>query len=122
MKPRLPAPDIRRMLGRMSDSYQVHYHNGRGEVELRAVRLDDGFADTADGDSGSDAERTEGGEEDSRSLIATTTAEEVEEEEVDEDGVARDYEVALKHVGFGLFHALLMAINGVSLLADAMEV
>ena len=55
------------------------------------------------------------GEEDSKSLIS-------EEEEIDEDGVARDYEVALKHIGFGLFHVILILINGVALLSDAVEV
>ena len=102
----------------MPDSYRVLYHHGRGGdgedgdelVELATVRLD-GEADMEeDGESGS-----EGPREDAKSLIAA-------EEEIDENGVARDYEVALKHIGFGLFHVLLIAVNGVALLSDAVEV
>ena len=98
--------------------YQVIYRSGRAErgeeIELKAIRLD---SDMVDGDSGSEVERTaEGAGEDTQSLIAT------ENNDIDENGVAKDYEVALKHIRFGLFHVLLMAINGVALLADAMEV
>ena len=102
----------------MPDSYRVLYRHGRGGdgedgdelVELATVRLD-GEADMEeDGESGS-----EGPREDAKSLIAA-------EEEIDENGVARDYEVALKHIGFGLFHVLLIAVNGVALLSDAVEV
>ena len=44
------------------------------------------------------------------------------EASVDSDGVVREYEVALKHLGFGLFHILLLLINGTVLLSDAVEV
>ena len=106
-----------------SSGYQVLYRSGRGhgeargaaEVELKAVILD--------GDPGmeseSEAEREEGGgkrgPEDAQSLIS-------EEPEIDEAGEARDYEVALKHAGFGLFHVILMCMNGVALASDAVEV
>ena len=43
-------------------------------------------------------------------------------EEIDENGIARDYEVALKYIGFGLFHILLLAVNGTALSSDAVEV
>ena len=43
-------------------------------------------------------------------------------EEIDENGAVRDYEVALKHVGIGLFHVLIMAVNGMALSSDAIEV
>ena len=41
---------------------------------------------------------------------------------VDSDGVVREYETALKYLGFGLFHILLLMINGTALLSDAIEV
>ena len=101
----------------ISDPTAVQYHRARPEaeenggvelVELSAVRLD--------GDSESDGEGLADAREDQKSLIAE------EAEEIDENGVARDYEVALKHVGFGLFHVLLLLVNGVALLSDAIEV
>ncbi len=45
-----------------------------------------------------------------------------EEEDIDEHGVVREYEVALKYVGFGLFHVILVAVNGLALSSDAVEV
>lgn len=42
--------------------------------------------------------------------------------DVDKDGVVREYEVALERLGFGLFHVILLAINGVALLSDAIEI
>ena len=53
--------------------------------------------------------------EDKRSLISSS-------EEIDSDGVVREYEVALKHLGFGPFHVLLLLINGIALSSDAIEV
>ena len=53
-------------------------------------------------------------DEDKKSLIPTS--------EIDEDGVVREYEVALKHLGFGLFHIILLVVNGVALLSDAIEI
>lgn len=44
------------------------------------------------------------------------------EDGVDGDGVVKEYEVALKHLGFGYFHIMLLFINGVALLSDAVEV
>ena len=43
-------------------------------------------------------------------------------DEIDNDGVVREYEVALKYVGFGLFHVILLLINGIALSSDAVEV
>ena len=99
-----------------SFGYQVLYRSGRGngeaaEVELQAVVLD---GDPGVMDSESEGER--GRPEDSRSLIKS------EKPEIDEAGEARDYEVALKHAGFGLFHVILICINGVALASDAVEV
>ena len=42
--------------------------------------------------------------------------------EVDKDGVVRDYEVALKILGFGFFQILLQVINGVALSSGAVEI
>lgn len=68
-----------------------------------------------DGENGVEAETETGfsGEEDTVSLIPS---------EMDKDGVVREYEVALKHLGFGFFHILLQVINGVALSSDAVEV
>lgn len=46
----------------------------------------------------------------------------VSEDGIDSDGVVREYEVALKHLGFGFFHIFLIFINGTALLSDAIEV
>ena len=56
-------------------------------------------------------------EEDKRNLIADDKS-----GGIDHDGVVREYEVALEHVGFGLFHILLVICNGVALSSDAVEV
>ncbi len=44
------------------------------------------------------------------------------EEGIDQDGVVREYEVALQHIGFGLFHIILVICNGLALTSDAVEV
>lgn len=100
----------------MSYSYRVLYRPGRGggeasrrDPELQIISVED-----VD-ESGSEGDGLSGPLEDSMSLIS-------KEDEIDENGVARDYEVALKHIGFGLFHVILIAINGIALLSDAVEV
>jgi hypothetical protein len=50
--------------------------------------------------------------------VATTTP----IPDIDKDGVVREYEVALKYIGFGLFHCCLLLINGIALSSDAVEV
>ena len=40
----------------------------------------------------------------------------------DRDGVVTEYEVALKHLGFGPFHVFLMIVNGIAFCADAVEI
>ena len=104
----------------MSGTYRVLYRRGRGEeedeeaqIELTEVRLDSEDV-VADDMSGSDGEMLPGAKEDRKSLI--------KEPEIDENGVVRDYEVVLKHLGFGVFHWLLMVVNGVALMSDAVEV
>ena len=46
----------------------------------------------------------------------------IDADEISKDGVVTEYEVALKHLGFGFFHVLLMVINGFAFSADAVEV
>ena len=41
---------------------------------------------------------------------------------IDQNGVVREYEVALEHLGFGLFHIILVICNGLALTSDAVEV
>lgn len=97
----------------MSSSYRVLYRRGWGEGEADG-QVELISAEDMD-ESGSEGEGLSSPLEDSKSLIAN-------EEEVDENGVARDYEVALKHIGFGLFHVILVFVNGIALLSDAVEV
>lgn len=66
-------------------------------------------------DSGTDVEiYSRHPEEDQRKLIII--------DEIDDKGIVKEYEVALKYVGFGLFHILLLLINGMALSSDAVEV
>ena len=99
----------------MSGSYRVLFSQGReeeeeehGQIELTTFHGGHGEAEV---DAGSDGEPVLEAREDRRSLLKQ-----------EENGVVRDYEVALKHVGFGLFHVLLFFVNGVSLMSDAVEI
>ena len=65
------------------------------------------------------------GENDRKSLIDSTAVENkpiTDLPDIDKDGVVREYEVALKHLGFGLFHVFLILVNGIALSSDAVEV
>ena len=53
-------------------------------------------------------------DEDSVSLLPTP--------DIDKDGVVREYEAALEHLGFGFFHIFLLIVNGIALLSDAIEI
>ena len=70
------------------------------------------------GDESSGGEMTDQEKEDKKSLISSQE----DVGDVDKDGVVREYEVALKYLRFGLFHILLLLINGVALSSDAIEV
>ena len=78
-----------------------------GDTPTKVQEAESGLSDDNDNEIDVDVK------EDERSLI---------DDEIDENGVARDYEVALKHIGFGLFHVFLVAINGMALSSDAIEV
>ena len=54
-----------------------------------------------------------------KSLISSS---ENESQTIDENGVVREYEVALQYLGFGLFHIILVICNGLALTSDAVEV
>lgn len=41
---------------------------------------------------------------------------------IDSQGIVKEYEMALDHLGFGLFHVLLVVCNGLALSSDAVEV
>ena len=67
--------------------------------------------------------------DDRENLIAAKTHTVVDSEkiqppgpEIDEDGIVTEYEVALKHLGFGPFHVFLMIVNGIAFCADAVEI
>lgn len=72
-------------------------------------------------DDGSDAEEPY---DEANKTVASSNAdrEKLIADDVDENGVATDYEVALKHIGLGLFHVLIMGVNGMALSSDAIEV
>jgi len=67
-----------------------------------------------------------GGSKDENDFVFSRKQEEgkslIEPEEISKEGVVTEYEVALKHLGFGFFHILLMVINGFAFSADAVEV
>ncbi len=42
--------------------------------------------------------------------------------EISDEGEVQEYEVALKYLGFGFFHIILLVINGIALSSDAVEV
>ena len=64
--------------------------------------------------------------DDHENLIETRAADSVRKAqlgpEIDEDGIVTEYEVALKHLGFGPFHVFLMIVNGIAFCADAVEI
>lgn len=67
------------------------------------------------------------GENDRKNLIDSSSRVKDEKSastppDIDKDGVVREYEVALKHIGFGLFHVFLILVNGIALSSDAVEV
>ena len=84
------------------------------------------------GQAGDDENMTESeveifGEPDRKSLIDSAVVESDKKgvscpPDIDKDGVVREYEVALKHLGFGLFHVFLILVNGIALSSDAVEV
>lgn len=75
---------------------------------------DDEEAGNEDGENGYGENYLSEKNDDKKSLIST--------QEISEEGEVKEYEVALKHLGFGFFHVLLMCINGIALSSDAVEV
>ena len=83
-------------------SHAVQVRVDQEEREKDLLEQSDG--DTTDQESG-----------DHKTLLSS-------EEEIDSEGVVREYEVALKYLGFGLFHILLLLVSGTALLSDAIEI
>ena len=93
---------------------QLRKEDGEPNGEpLEMVTLDEERAPEVGADSETENEGG-GSREDQVGLISS--------EDIDEDGVVKEYEVALKYIGFGLFHVLLIACNGIALSSDAVEV
>lgn len=90
-------------------------HGGNTHESLVVMELDN---QTSEAES-SDVELYSK-EDDKRNLIAEDKSE--KSDGIDHDGVVREYEVALEHVGFGLFHIILVICNGLALSSDAVEV
>lgn len=93
-------------LRKRTDSLQDDHGD---EIELQDLSLE---LQEGGEESGTDVEVYP--EEDQRKLIII--------DEIDDTGIVKEYEVALKYVGFGFFHILLMLINGMALSSDAVEV
>lgn len=93
-------------LRKRTDSLQDDHGD---EIELQDLSLE---LQEGGEESGTDVEVCP--EEDQRKLIII--------DEIDDTGIVKEYEVALKYVGFGFFHILLMLINGMALSSDAVEV
>ena len=98
-----------------------------GVAEPGGVSVDDALV--ADNGHATDSEVEIFGDTDRRSLISSTSDDKnggasgkPPFPEIDKDGVVREYEVALKHLGFGLFHCFLLFVNGIALSSDAVEV
>lgn len=108
--------NLRSRKGLQDGDVDVAFADPEGGVELTEFRDNTSAApeNTAHEESeGEELTDQEGG--DQKSLIDSESG-------IDSDGVVREYEVALKHLGFGYFHILLLLINGVALLSDAIEV
>ena len=99
-------------------------------VEFRPLVAEDDGGETSKEAEDTLCEAAAAGEESSEEL-QTTGEDRLPEDEVklirepsdiDENGVVTEYEVALKYVGFGLYHVLLFLVNGVALASDAVEV
>lgn len=63
--------------------------------------------------------------DDRENLVDTSTSSTAKAQsgpEIDEDGIVTEYEVALKHLGFGSFHVFLMIVNGIAYCADSVEI
>ena len=68
-------------------------------------------------------EKVDGNNEMQELIMSKRGQEEIETSDgEEEDGVVRDYEDALKVVGFGLFQLLLMVINGLALSSEVFEI
>ena len=97
------------------EDMSVSYLGSLAETDQQASRTG---SDTEGGGEKSEAEFEGSGDEssgvnDQKGLLSTSEI---------EDGVVREYEVALKYLGFGFFHILLLVINGVALSSDSIEV
>ena len=91
------------------------------------VSVDDALG--AENGHATDSEVELFGDADRKSLISSTSADKnggvsanPPVPDIDKDGVVREYEVALKYLGFGLFHCCLLLVNGIALSSDAVEV
>ena len=99
-------------------------NNDAGGVSV----VDDAFG--AENGHATDSEVELFGDTDRKSLISSSTSADknggvsstTPTPDIEKDGVVREYEVALKYLGFGLFHCCLLIVNGIALSSDAVEV
>ena len=111
------------------------FDNLRSRKSLQDGDVDVAFTDPAEGVELKEYRDTSAESRDNEAHHQESEGEELTDQEVgdqkslidseggiDSDGVVREYEVALKHLGFGFFHILLLLINGTALLSDAIEV
>ena len=99
------------------DGAEVAFSGATKNIELTEFsRLDEDQTTKKEVAEESDVDLTDQEAGDQKSLIQSS------EDGIDSDGVVREYEVALERLGFGLFHILLLMINGTALLSDAIEI
>ena len=93
-----------------------------GEVEFSGATAKYVVSAETPEESNSDAEEMEQEDTDEASESDVDKEKLIESEELSEDGSVKEYEVALKYLGFGPFHILLLLVNGIALSSDAVEV
>lgn len=98
-------------------SRKLQHDSGNGKVaSTEFAKLTSETEDGVAEDLLSEGDLTDHETGDLKSLISS------EDGGIDSDGVVREYEVALKHLGFGLFHIIFLFVNGMALMSDAIEV
>ena len=90
-------------------------------VEMKSLGRDDGTTSPVE-DTPIRLQEAESEDNDSIGVVGTKEDESLVRNEIDENGLTQDYEVALKYTGFGFFHILLLVVNGIALSSDAIEV
>ena len=100
--------------GLEEDDPRVSYSVNSDQEATCTIELQKRSQEGEDEDK-SDGERSDQEASDRKTLLTS-------EEGVDSEGAVREYEVALKYLGFGPFHILLLFVSGIALLSDSIEI